>query len=519
MATVMTQTPERGVSSEGELKGGMLWLVAIMLASANFIAVLDMTIANVSVPSITGNLGISASQGTWIITSYSVAEAISVPLTGWLAGRFGAVRLMTAAMTLFGMFSAMCGFADSLGFLVFCRIMQGLTGGLLIPLSQTLLLRIFPKEKATAAMALWAMTTLCAPVLGPIVGGYLCDQFAWPLIFFINVPLALIAAPTIRRMLGRYETPLVKAPIDKIGLALLVLFVGSLQIMLDLGKEHDWFESPLIQSLGIVSLIGFAAFLIWELTERHPIVDLRVFRHRGFSAAVFTLSLGFGALFAANVITPLWLQTYMGYTATWAGVATAWSGVLAIVCAPIAGALMARTDPRRLIFGGLAWLSFVMILRSAVTSEITFWQITPPLILMGIGLPFFFVPLTALALGSVEEHETASASGLQNFLRTLSGAVGTSVISTLWENKTIAMHEELAGVTDSGGVLVDTVTAAGVPREAVVGRLNALVQGQAVTIATNQTMTLVAVAFALAALVVWLAPKPPRAVDMTQAGH
>ena len=506
-------------SHDAPLTGGALWLAAIVLASANFLAVLDMTIANVSVPNIAGSLGISSSQGTWIITSYSVAEAIVVPLTGWLAGRFGAVRVFTLAMGLFGLFSGLCGLSTSLGMLIFGRVMQGLSGGVLMPLSQTLLLRVFPKEKAPQAMALWAMTTLVAPVLGPILGGSLCDSFAWPVIFFINVPLAAAFAPIAWRMLRRYEAALIRAPIDKIGLALLVVFVGSLQIMLDLGKEHEWFASPMICALGIVALIGFAAFVIWELTERFPIVDLRVFRHRGFTAGVITLSLGFGAMFAANVLTPLWLQSYMGYTSTWAGLTTAWSGVLAVAGAPVAAGLIAKIDPRRLVFAGLAWLAFVMFLRSAVTNDVTYWQISGPLILMGIGLPFFFVPLTALALGCVEERETASAAGLQSFLRTLSGAVATSLVTTTWEDKSHYIHADLAGLTDRTGEAMSALMAQGFSYDAALQRLDRMVEAQGVTIATNQVMTIAGLAFALAALVIWLAPKPARAIDPSQVGH
>src|ERR1044071_4232978 len=216
------------------LQGATLWLAAIVLATVNFIAVLDMAIANVSVPSISGSLGISSSQGTWVITSYSVAEAIIVPLTGWLAGRFGAVRVFATAMAMFGGFSALCGLSSSLGMLVLGRVLQGLSGGVLMPLSQTLLLRIFPQDKAGTATALWAMTTLIAPVLGPILGGWLCDNYGWPVIFFINVPLALVFAPIARRLLMRYELAPVKLPIDKTGLALLIVFVTPLQLMLDI---------------------------------------------------------------------------------------------------------------------------------------------------------------------------------------------------------------------------------------------------------------------------------------------
>lgn len=511
-----TSFPSR---ADAPLQGGMLWLAAIVLATANFIAVLDMTIANVSVASIAGNLGISSTQGTWVITSYAVAEAIVVPLTGWLAARFGPVRVFASCIALFGLCSALCGMSTSLGMLVAGRVLQGLAGGPLMPLSQTLLLRIFPKEKAAAATALWAVTTLIAPVLGPVLGGWLCDNYAWPVIFLINVPLAMLFAPIAWRMLKRYEAERVRAPIDTVGLALLIVFVGALQLMLDLGKEHDWFESSLICWLAVVAAIGFAAFLIWELTERHPIVDLRVFRHRGFSAAVITIALGFGAYFAANVLTPLWLQGYMGYTATWAGLATAWSGVLAIFAAPIAGKLITKVDPRRLIFGGLLWLSLITWLRVASSTEMDYWSIALPLLFTGLGLPFFFVPLTALALGSVDEPETASAAGLMNFIRTLSGAFATSIVTTSWDNRTAVLHEDLAGKLDRGGETWNAMMQAQVPPDTARALMDGMVQGQSVMVATNQIMAIVVLAFIFAAFVIWLAPRPARAVDLSQAGH
>jgi len=507
------------MSKDAPLQGATLWLTAIMLAMANFIAVLDMTIANVSMASIAGSLGISSSQGTWVITSYSVAEAIIVPLTGWLANRFGTVRVFTTAMMLFGVFSALCGLSGSLELLVLGRIMQGLSGGCLMPLSQTLLSKIFPKERAPAAMALWAMTTLVAPVLGPILGGSICDNLSWPFIFFINVPIALACAPLIARMLGRFETAKIKAPIDLVGLVLLVVFVGSLQVMLDIGKDHDWFEAVEIRALAAIAIVGFLAFLFWELTDNNPVVDLRVFRHRGFTASVFTLSLGYGSMFGANVLTPLWLQSYMGYTSTWAGMTTAWSGTTAVLMAPVAGLLMAKKlDPRRLVFFGLLWIAAVMLLRTYVTMDVTYWQIAIPLILMGFGLPLFFVPLTALSLGSVEEHETASGAGLQNFLRTMSGAITTSLVTTEWDDKTTAAHAELAGLADRNGDVVRTLSASGMSHDAAINQLNGMVQSQSVMIATNQLMFLVAIAFAIAAFAIWLAPRPSRVIDPAQAG-
>lgn len=507
-----------GGSQGARLSGGQLWLAAVMLAIANFIAVLDMTIANVSMPSIAGSLGISASQGTWVITSYAVAEAIVVPLTGWLAGRFGAVRVFTSAMMLFGVFSALCGVSGSLAMLVFARVMQGLAGGCLMPLSQLLLLRVFPKERAPAAMALWAMTTLVAPVLGPILGGWICDNLAWPMIFWINVPIALVCAPLIGGMLRGYETEKLHTPIDRVGLTLMVIFVVALQLMLDLGKEHDWFESGIVCVLGILAVIFFLAFLAWELTDENPIVDLRVFRHRGFSAAVLALSLGFGAIFAANVLTPLWLQSYMGYTSTWAGMTTAWSGVSAVVMAPVAAGLMAKkVDPRRLVFIGLFWIGCVTLMRTGLNNDYTYWQIALPLLLMGFGMPLFFVPLTTLALGSVQEREMANAAGLQNFLRTMSGAVATSLTNTSWESNASTTHAELAGLADRSGETVRQLTASGFSPDAALTMLNNMVQGQSVMIATNHLMLMTALAFFVAALAVWLAPRP-RSVDAMAAG-
>jgi MFS transporter, DHA2 family, multidrug resistance protein len=508
---------EKALAGDAPLKGALLWLVAIVLAGANFIAVLDMTIANVSVPNIAGSLGISSSQGTWVITCYSVAEAITVPLTGWLAARFGAVRVFTTAMGAFGVFSAICGFSTSFTMLVIGRILQGIAGGPLIPLSQTLLLRIFPKEKAAAATALWAMTTLTAPILGPILGGWLCDSYSWQMIFLINVPLALMMAPFALKMLKRFETKLERSPIDLIGLSLMIVAVGALQLMLDLGKEHDWFESSLIVTLGIVAIIGIAVFVVWEMGEKHPIVNLRVFRHRGYTTAVIVIAAGFGAMFAANVLTPLWLQSYMGYTSTWAGLATAWTGVLAVFCAPAAGLLSTRVDPRRLVFFGLVWLGGVLAIRTFSTTDMSFWQISGPLLAMGLGLPFFFVPVTTLALASVDEHEVAGAAGLMNFLRTLSGAVATSVVTTSWESKTQVMHAELAGVVDRSGEVAHTLAASGFNADQTRQALDNLTQSQSVMLATNEIMAFVSLAFLLSAMLIWAAPRPTRQVALGAA--
>ncbi len=504
--------------SNPALAGGMLWTAGILLAAANFLAVLDMTIANVSVPNIAGNLGASTSQGTWVITSYSVAEAIMVPLTGWISNRFGTVRVFVVSMFGFGLFSALCGLAQNLEMLVFFRVMQGFAGGPLLPLSQTLLFRIFPKPQQPIALALWSMTTLVAPVLGPILGGQLCDNLGWPSIFWVNVPIALICAPVIWHMLKGSETATSKVRVDGIGLALLVLAVGSLQIMLDLGKDNDWFESSLICGLAVMAVIGFAAFLIWELTESEPIVALKVFRHRGFATSMITMSLGFGAYFASNVVTPLWLQSNMGYTATWAGYATGAMGVTALFAAPVAALLSQKVDPRKLIFIGITWLAFTIFLRGAATSDVAFWQVALVIFISGAGLPLFFLPVTGMALSSVDPEETASAAGLMSFIRTLSGAIATSITNTMWENSSIAYQSELSGSLNGAEHTIDQLMASGMTHDQAVESITNLVQGQSVMLATDQLFLICSACFVFGACAIWLAPKPSRTASPAM-GH
>ena len=492
------------------LEGSMLWVAAIVLACANFMSILDLTIANVSLPNIAGGLAATSSQGTWIVTSYAVAEAIVVPLTGWLAARFGTVRVFITAMGMFGLLSALCGMAQTLAMIIAARILQGMAGGLLMPLSQTLLLRIFPKEKAGVAITLWSMTTLIAPILGPLLGGWLCDTLSWPWIFYINLPLSMVCLVFAGRLLNRYETPLMPTPIDVVGLGLLILWVGALQLMLDLGKELDWFSSNEIIVLALTAGLGFLAFLLWELTEEHPVVDLRVFRHRGFTAAVITMSLGYGSIFALNVLTPLWLQTNMDYTAGNSGQTTAWTAVASICIAPLVARFSVKFDRRYLISGGVVWIGLVTLLRVDGTTDMAYWDIAWPLLIMGLGNPFFFICLMGLALTSVEPVETASAAGLTNFFRTIFGAFGVSLMTTVWENRAIVVHAELVGAIDPAHEGMQALQGIGVTGDAANAVVDRLLSTQSVMIATNDMMLYVAMTFLAAAAAIWLAPKPKR---------
>jgi DHA2 family multidrug resistance protein len=491
-----------------QLEGAQLIGVGVLLALANFMVVLDTTIANVSVPHIAGALAVSPSQGTWVITSYSVAEAITVPLTGWLVQRFGTVKIFAIALTGFGAFSILCGLAPTFGMLVAFRVLQGMMGGPIMPASQTLLLSIFPRERTGQAMSLWAATSMVAPIAGPVFGGILSDGWGWSWIFFINIPVAVIVAFGVYTNLSSRETQIRRAPVDYVGLGLLITWVGSLQIMLDRGKELEWFASTTIVTLAIVAVIGFLAFLIWELTAENPIVDLKIFRHRGFAVGAVIVSVGFGAYFSSSVLVPLWLQTSLGYTATWAGRVNALNGVSALLLSPFVGRMASRYDTRALISVGIAGMAVISLWRSQFNTDVTYWNIAATFLVFGFMIPFFFMNATMMTITSVLPEETATAAGLSNFMRTLGGAFSTSIVTTLWENTASAKRAELAGrLHDVPGAL-ETLTGRGLTPEQARAQIDQLVQVQATMLSTNQILYFVAWIFVVVLGIVWLAPKP-----------
>ncbi|WP_232495980.1 DHA2 family efflux MFS transporter permease subunit [Novosphingobium kaempferiae] len=500
------------------LTGARLILAGFVLAMANFIVVLDTTIANVSVPHIAGGLAVSVSSGTWVITSYAVAEAICVPLTGWLSGRFGTLRVFMFSLVGFGVFSTLCGLSGTLSALVIFRLGQGLCGGPLMPLTQTLLLKVFPKEMQPKAMAMWAMTIVTAPIAGPILGGYISDNWSWEWIFFINVPIVALIFFGVWVLLRGQETPTQKLPIDKVGLALLVIFVGAFQMMLDLGRDEDWFSSTKIVALACIAAVFFVAFLIWELTEEHPIVNLSVFRYRGFSASTLSLTIAFGTYFASIVIIPQWLQTSMGYTATEAGRAMAFSGVLAVVASPFVPALMKRFDPRLIVFVGVSWIGICSLMRMTWSTEITFWTIAMPQLLQGVGVSLMIVPLTTISLSSVQPHETAAAAGIANFGRTLAGAVATAIVTTIWSDMGRERGAELAGVLNGADATSDMLQQQGYSAEQARGVIARLVENQGVAVGTAELFGICAIALFIAATTIWLAPRPPKGAKPA-SGH
>jgi MFS transporter, DHA2 family, multidrug resistance protein len=503
------------------LQGAELILGTIALSLATFMNVLDSSIANVSIPAIAGDLGVSPSQGTWVITSFAVANAISVPLTGWLTQRFGPVRLFVSSIVLFVIASWLCGLAPNIGMLIAFRVLQGFVAGPMIPLSQTLLLSSYPRAKAGSAMAMWAMTVLVAPVAGPLLGGWITDNISWPWIFYINIPVGIIAAAVAWSIYRKRDPGSKRLPFDYVGLTLLVIWVGAMQIMIDKGKELDWFGSTQIIVLAVVAVVGFAFFLAWELTEEHPIVDLRLFTRRNFLTGTLALSVAYGLFFGNVVLLPLWLQQYMGYTATWAGLATAPVGILAIIISPWVGKNVGKIDPRKLTTVAFLGFAFVLLLRSHFNVQADFRTILIPTVLQGAAMAFFFIPLQAIIFSGLTPDRLPAAAGLSNFVRITAGAIGTSIFTTAWENRAVLHHAELAeGINNSNSAATATLSQLGAngydPSQAM-ATVNRLVDVQAYTLAVDDMFLLSGTLFLVLLVLVWLA-KPARNVAVDAAG-
>lgn len=481
----------------------------VALSAATFMNVLDSSIANVSLPAISGDLGVSTTQGTWVITSFAVANAIAVPLTGFMTQRFGQVRLFMASVILFMISSLLCGLAPNMTTLIAFRALQGFVAGPMIPLSQTLLLSSYPRAKAGLAMAMWSMTTLVAPVMGPLLGGWITDNISWPWIFYINIPVGIVAAAITWALYRKRESVTHKVPIDAICLALLVLWVGSLQLMLDKGKELDWFHSAQIVGLAVVAVVGFAFFLVWELTDKHPVVDLSLFKRRNFWSGAVATAVAYGLFFGNVVLLPLWLQQWMGYTATQAGMIMAPVGLLAIFFSPVVGLTVAKIDPRR--YATFSFLVFALVLwmRSNFNTQADFVTIIIPTVIQGIAMAFFFIPLVTITLSGLTPDRIPAASGLSNFLRITAGAMGTSITTTLWDNRATLHHTQLAETINQGNNAATSAMAGlganGFGADQVLGQLNRIVDQQAYMLATNDIFYASAILFLLLIPLVWLA--------------
>jgi DHA2 family multidrug resistance protein len=495
-----------------------LLLSTIGLSLATFMQVLDTTIANVALPTISGNLGVSSEQGTWVITSFAVSNAIALPLTGWLSRRFGEVKLFLWATLLFVLASFLCGISQSMPELVGFRVLQGVVAGPLYPMTQTLLIAIYPPAKRGMALALLAMVTVVAPIAGPILGGWITDSYSWPWIFFINIPIGLFAALVVRTQMAKRPVKTSRQPMDYVGLLALIIGVGALQVVLDKGNDMDWFESSFIVIGSLISLIALTVFVIWELTDRHPIVNLRLFAFRNFRIGTLVLIGGYSSFFGINLLLPQWLQTQMGYTATWAGLAVAPIGILPVLMSPFVGKYAHRFDLR--VLAGLAFLAMGLscFMRAEFTSEVDFQHVAMVQMFMGIGVALFFMPTLSILLSDLPPDQIADGSGLATFLRTLGGSFAASLTTWIWIRRADQHHaylsENISTFEPATRDALDTLGGAGPQAYA---QLEQVLNGQAYMMSTVDYFHMLGWVFMGLILLVWLA-RPPFAAKAAPPG-
>ncbi|MGA0587918.1 DHA2 family efflux MFS transporter permease subunit [Dyella sp. KRB-257] len=421
-----------------------LALTTVGLSLATFMQVLDTTIANVSLPTIAGSLGVSSNQSTWVITSFAVSMAISLPLTGFLTRRFGEVKLFIWSTLLFALTSFLCGISQSMGMLIVFRAIQGAVAGPMYPITQSLLISIYPPAKRGMALALLSMVTVVAPIAGPILGGLITDNYSWPWIFFINVPIGIFASMVVGAQLKEREEQTERPKIDYVGLVTLIIGVGALQVVLDKGNDEDWFNSQFIVITSIISAVALAVFLIWELTDKDPIVNLKLFRHRNFSAGTLALVLAYAAFFSIGLMVPLWLQRNLGYTSTWAGYATAPLGIIPVLLTFIVGKYAGRMDLRLLASAAFLVMGTTCFMRSDFYLEIDFYHVAMVQLLQGLGVALFFMPVLSILLSDLQQNEIAAGSGLATFLRTLGGSFAASLTTFMWDRRAVTHHAQLA---------------------------------------------------------------------------
>jgi MFS transporter, DHA2 family, multidrug resistance protein len=412
------------------------WLIAVVVALAAFMEVLDTSIANVALPYMAGNLGASNDQSTWVLTSYLVSNAIILPMTGWLAGALGRKRFFMSCLGIFTISSLLCGFAPSLGFLLLFRVLQGAGGGGLQPMAQAILADTFPPEKRGLAFALYGITAIMAPTIGPTLGGWITFNYSWRWIFFINLPVGVITWFLVRRFvedppyLQRLKRAGVK--LDYIGIALLTVGVGALQVLLDKGQEDDWFGSRFITTLVVVSAVCLLSLVIWEWFAKAPIIDVRMFKSFNFaSSSLMMFMLGI-SLFSSLVLMPQFLQTLLGYTSELAGLALSAGGLVLLFEMPVIGQLTTKVQARRLIAFGWLALSIAMFYSTKrIDLQISFHAAVWLRIAQVIGLGFLFVPITLVAYIGIAPEKNNAVAGIINFMRNMGSSVGTSLVTTL----------------------------------------------------------------------------------------
>ncbi|HDM77516.1 MAG TPA: DHA2 family efflux MFS transporter permease subunit [Deltaproteobacteria bacterium] len=409
------------------------WVIAMTVMLPTFIEVMDTSVVNVSLPHIQGSLSAGLDEVTWVLTSYLVSNAIIIPITGWLSNVFGRKRYLLFSLVLFTASSVMCGSAPTLKILVLARILQGIGGGGLQPISQAILLESFPQREHGMAMAVFGMGVILAPILGPVVGGWITDNWTWRWVFYINLPVGILAV--FLAVLFVHDPPYIKRGkvyIDRWGLFLLTIGLGCLQIVLDKGEREDWFNSHFIVYLSIIAAVALVFFVIVELRTKYPVVDLKVFKDSTFAAGNFIMFTGFFCLFGSIVLLPVYLQKLMGYTAFWAGLVLGPGGIASFLIMPVAGTMMKKgVNPRTLLAVGLAIMAYSLYLMSGFNLQADFMAVSWPRIIQGFGMGLFFVPLAAATFANIPKEKMGNASGIFNLLRNLGGSFGVAFSTTV----------------------------------------------------------------------------------------
>jgi len=428
---------ERSAAPAAEIPYVNPWIIAVSVMFATFLEVLDTTVVNVSLPHIAGSLSATPEEATWTLTSYLVANAIVLPMTGWLAGYFGRKRLLMLAVSGFTISSFLCGIAPSLSFLVVLRLVQGLTGGVLQPMSQAIMLEAFPVEQRGRGMAFWALGIVVAPILGPVLGGWLTENYSWRWVFYINLPIGIASLIMTKTFI--FDPPYLRRTrmrIDTIGIGLLVLGIGALQFVLDKGQQVDWFDSRMIFTLTVISITALLLFVIHALTTSDPVLDLRVFKDRTFATGVTMMTiLGF-VLFGSLVMLPLFLQTILGYSSLEAGMAMAPRGFGAFLAMPLVGYLMGKLDPRKMVIGGLVIAGGTLIMLSWINLDAGYWDIFWPQFIQGLSMGLLFVPLSTVSMNSIPRERMGNATSLFSLMRNLGAGIGIAAVATMVSRRT-----------------------------------------------------------------------------------
>jgi DHA2 family multidrug resistance protein len=420
----VTGTPE-------QLRNINKWIITLTVMLPTMIEIIDTSVANVALDHIRGALSAGLDEATWVLTSYLVSNAIVIPMTGWLSATFGRRRYLIFSISLFAFASFMCGAAWSLQSLVFFRVLQGIGGGGLQPLSQAILFEAFPAAEHGMAMAVFGIGVVMGPILGPVMGGWITDNMSWRWIFYINIPICLLSV--LLTSLFIYDPPYlkrIKQRVDYIGLSLLVVGLGALQIVLDKGERESWFDSSFILYLSALAALCLISFVIVELTSEHPVVDLRVFRHRFFAAGNLIMFFGFFGFFGSIVLLPMYLQSLMGYTAYLAGLVLGPGGLATLIAMPVAGILIGRIDSRWILGCGLLLNAYALHLMAGFNLNADFWTIIWPRIIQGVAIGFFFVPLATLTISSLPRPEMGNATAIFNLIRNLGGSFGVAIVTT-----------------------------------------------------------------------------------------